>query len=71
MFKDIALGKTDVLKDNVNTGNKSKCWEIEKFKVLENCSKCDLYSMKFLMACKETGYKELIACDKYGHVSRR
>lgn len=69
--KDIALAKTDVLKDNSNTVNKSKCWEMEKFEVLEACSKCDLYSLKFLVACKGTGYKELIACEKYGHVSRR
>ncbi len=57
--------------DNKNNENKTKCWTVENYKIIEECSRCDLYSLKFLHACEETGYKELINCKVYGLVSRR
>lgn len=68
--KNEERSKNEVLKDNENNEKKSKCWSTEKFKILEVCTRCDLFALKFVHACQETGYKELIACEKYGHASR-
>ena len=61
----------ELINDNKNNGNVTKCWNIEKYTVIDQCFKCDSFSMNFLLACKETGYREVLKCEKYGHVSRR
>lgn len=60
----------EVLKDNLNNDNITKCWDFEKYTVIEECSKCDYFSLKHIKACLTTSYKEEIKCEKYGQVSR-
>lgn len=57
--------------DNKNNENVTKCWEVEIFQIIEPCSKCDSFAKSSLKACKSTGYREILNCEKYGLVSRR
>jgi hypothetical protein len=68
-LKDI-FGDKNVLNDNKNNKNSTKCWQVESYTILEKCSKCDTFSRNSLLACKPTGYREIIQCTKFGHVSR-
>jgi hypothetical protein len=61
----------NVSKDNFNNINATKCWEKEDFTITEICNKCDKFLRKTLLACKISGYREVIKCNKYGMVSRR
>ncbi len=61
----------NILIDNKNNENLTKCWSKEKFTLTEACSKCDPLLNKYLNACHETGYREVLNCQKYGTVSRR
>lgn len=56
--------------DNRNNDNTSKCWDKEPFTVLESCHKCNSWLKSSLQACKPTGYREVLNCEKYGPVSR-
>lgn len=56
--------------DNSHFANKTKCWNVDTFSIDKECHKCDLYSLKFLETCKETGYIEKINCKKLGNVTR-
>lgn len=64
------IAKIDSQKDNIHNANKTKCWHLESFVVEEECQRCDLYSLKFLNTCKDSGYIERIKCKKSGVVSR-
>jgi hypothetical protein len=55
------------LKGNQTVG---KCWQSEHFQIVEPCSKCDHFSMSSLKACKPTGYKESVNCEKSGPATR-
>lgn len=57
--------------DNKNNENLTKCWQVEAFSVIEKCTRCDPILLTSLRACKKTGYREIIHCEKYGQVSRR
>lgn len=59
-----------ILNDNKNNENKTKCWQVESFKIVQKCAKCDIFSTTSLKACSPTGFRELIQCSSYGQVSR-
>jgi hypothetical protein len=70
-FGPFYLDEEKIIIDNKNNENLTKCWNKEKFVVQESCSKCDSLISKYVYACKETGYREILTCEKYGQVSRR
>ncbi len=61
----------NILNDNKNNENSSKCWNKETFTIVDVCSKCNAFLRNSVHACKATGYRETINCEKYGLVSRR
>lgn len=67
---DEALAEKNRNSDNKNNENATKCWQVEPFHILEPCSKCDSFAKSSLKACKLTGYRETLNCEKYGPVSR-
>lgn len=71
LFSSEALAEKNRNSDNKNNENATKCWQIEPFHILEPCSKCDSFAKSSLKACKLTGYRETLNCEKYGPVSRR
>lgn len=42
----------------------SPCWQMEEFKVQEECSPCNTIQSKWWAACRSTGYIEKIVCVK-------
>ncbi|CAF0792907.1 unnamed protein product [Brachionus calyciflorus] len=62
--------KNSILNDNKNNDNSKKCWNLEKFVIMETCHRCDSLLRSSLFACKETGYREILNCEKNGPVSR-
>lgn len=62
--------KLEIEKDNTNYINHSKCWQNEKFSIVQECKKCDPLYLKYLSACRKTGFIETLNCSKYGNVSR-
>lgn len=48
-----------------------KCWEKEKYSLIEPCQRCDSFLRSSLIkACKNTGYREVINCENHGIISR-
>ncbi|RNA05417.1 JTB isoform X1 [Brachionus plicatilis] len=68
--------KTDPLIKSINDNDKKidqnskKCWNEEKYNLVEACQRCDSLLRSSLLACKETGYREVISCESHGLVSR-
>ena len=60
----------NIQNDNKNNDNLTKCWDKEPFVVLEPCHKCSSLLRSSLYACKSTGYREVLNCERYGPVSR-
>ena len=46
------------INDNKNNGNVTKCWNIEKYTVIDQCFKCDSFSMNFLFSAFSKEIKE-------------
>ena len=69
-FLQLEMSK-NIQNDNKNNENSKKCWNNETFSIIDECSKCSAFFKNSIHACKATGYRETIQCEKYGIVSRR
>lgn len=56
----------DIKKDEKS----ENCWDKEKYNLVEPCQRCDSLLKSSLIACKNTGYREVINCENHGIISR-